>query len=76
MTYLANTMFISGDVDPILLTLFVRYIGEQFCNVWRGWSKLKIITSLRQILANLKEKASQLSNCYNSIHCNFLFITN
>ena len=27
-------------------------IGEQFCNVWRGWSKLKIITSLRQILAH------------------------
>jgi hypothetical protein len=34
-------MFISGDVDPILPTLFVRYIGEQFCNVRRGWSKLK-----------------------------------
>jgi hypothetical protein len=24
----------------------------------------------------LKEKASQLKNCYNSIHCNFLFVNN
>ena len=25
---------------------------------------------------SLKEKASQLNNCYNSIHCNFLFVNN
>jgi hypothetical protein len=27
-------------------------------------------------LTYLKEKASQLNNCYNSIHCNFLFVNN
>ena len=37
---------------------------EQFCNVWRGWSKLKIITSLRQILANLKLDAHIFSMTY------------
>jgi hypothetical protein len=34
-----------------VVRLSVQYIGEQFCNVWRGWSKLK---SLGQILANLR----------------------
>ena len=33
MTYLAEHQVLSGDIDPILSTLFVRYIGEQFCNV-------------------------------------------
>jgi hypothetical protein len=32
-------------------------------------------TKTRFILP-LKEKASQLNNCYNSIHCNFLFVNN
>jgi hypothetical protein len=27
---------------------------QNFCNVWRGWLKLKIITGLREILANLR----------------------
>jgi hypothetical protein len=26
--------------------------------------------------AALKENSSQLNNCYNSIHCNFLFVNN
>jgi hypothetical protein len=33
-------------------------------------------SSCRKHMAELKEKASQLNNCYNSIHCNFLFVNN
>ena len=28
------------------------------------------------ICPKLKENSSQLNNCYNSIHCNFLFVNN
>jgi hypothetical protein len=56
---------------------FLCVKGEQFCNVWRGWSKLKIITSLRQILANLRLDAHTFNDiCYLKVvrvKCNHYF---
>jgi hypothetical protein len=35
-----------------------------------------VLQNIASILFFLNEKASQLNNCYNSIHCNFLFVNN
>jgi hypothetical protein len=50
-----------------------------FYELWSRKLKHYFLSNIfcqRSHIFSLKEKASQLKNCYNSIHCNFLFVNN
>jgi hypothetical protein len=45
-------------------------------NLLENVNEFKFLLSKNKSEISLKENSSQLNNCYNSIHCNFLFVNN
>ena len=59
-----------GETTFFILHLF-RFIRLKDKSIYRS-----IAGDLYWSYLALKENSSQLNNCYNSIHCNFLFVNN